>query len=89
MELFMNHLSLENKPFLKLNDVCELTGLSKSTIYSYINENKISYYKLNGKNLFFKFDDIKSFIMNEKHYFKSKAQIYKEAETQYILEKFK
>jgi excisionase family DNA binding protein len=74
----------ENKPFLTLNEVCEATGLSKSTLYSYINEGKISYYKPTGKNLFFSWSDVLSFIMDERHYFKSKGKLRIEAETEYL-----
>jgi excisionase family DNA binding protein len=74
----------ENKPFLTLSDVCEITGLSKSTIYTYITDGKISYYKPTGKNLFFKWDDIRSFIMDDGYYFKSKGKLRIEAETEYM-----
>ena len=75
----------ENKPFLTLTDVCSLTGLSSSTIYSYVSLGKISYYKPAGKQIYFKYDDVVKFIMNEKHYYKSKSALISDAETMYIL----
>ncbi len=74
-----------NKPFLTLDDVCFLTGLSKSTLYTYTNKGIIAYFKPTGKQLYFKLEDIKNFIMNQKHYYKSKDILQAEAETMYML----
>lgn len=40
------------KPFLSLSEACELTGLSKSTIYRLTSERNIPHLKRGGKLLF-------------------------------------
>jgi excisionase family DNA binding protein len=81
-----NQVIIENMPFLCLEQVCKMTGLSKSTIYTYISKQKISYYKPCNK-IFFKYEDIINFIMDEQNYYKSKNMLQSEAETFYILDK--
>ena len=87
MEYFKQQVLFNNQEFLTVNDVCKMTGLSRSTIYTYVNEKKIPYYKPTGKNLFFKPEDIKNFIMDERNYYKSKEMLLKEAETIYMLDR--
>ncbi|MBU2921491.1 helix-turn-helix domain-containing protein [Winogradskyella psychrotolerans] len=44
----------ENNTPLNINDVANLTGYTKPTIYSYCQKNEIPYHKKNGRLFFFK-----------------------------------
>ena len=76
---------VENKPFLTIDDVIELTGLQKSTIYNYMSEGLITFYKVNSKKVYFKMQDIEDFIFSAKH--KSKLQLKQEALNEYLKNK--
>ena len=74
----------ENKPFLTIDDVVELTGLKKSSLYNYMNQGLLSFYKINNKKVFFKMDDISNFIFNKKNYYNSKTEMRQEALNEYL-----
>lgn len=40
------------KPYLSIEDVCELTGMARQTIYGLTHQKKIPHLKRNGKLLF-------------------------------------
>jgi predicted DNA-binding transcriptional regulator AlpA len=76
---------VENKPFLTIDDLIELTGLQKSTIYNYMSDGLITFYKVNSKKVFFRLQDIENFIFSEKH--KSKLELKQEALNEYLKNK--
>jgi excisionase family DNA binding protein len=86
-EKIKQDILVDNKPFLTLDDVCKITGLSRSTLYTYINLKKISYYKPSGKNVYFTLKNVKDFILDEQHYYKSKGELIKEADNLYLKDK--
>ncbi len=49
---------VKNNSILTVDDVVRITGLKKSSVYNYMNDGLISYYKLNNKKVFFKIEDI-------------------------------
>jgi len=53
-----------NKELLNINDVCVLTGLSKSTIYKLTASRKIKHFK-QAKHLYFNRTDIESWLRAE------------------------
>jgi predicted DNA-binding transcriptional regulator AlpA len=75
---------VENKPFLKIDDVVELTGLKKSSVYNAISQGLISYYRPNNKHVYFRLQDVENFIFNQKHYHKSIIELKQEALGQYL-----
>jgi excisionase family DNA binding protein len=58
------------KPFMDINAASEYTGISKNTLYGYHAENRIPYHKP-GKKVFYKIEDLNSFILDEKSRFSS------------------
>lgn len=66
-------------PFISLAEASEYLGLSKATLYSYTHNRVLPFYKLRGRKLYFKREDLDSFIMNDKNLVKSKFQIESEA----------
>lgn len=74
----------ENKPFLTMEDVVELTGLKRSTIYTYLNEGKLTHYKISNKKIFFRLEDVNQFIFSRKNLRTSKTELKQEALTKYI-----
>ncbi len=69
---------LASKSVFNLEDLLQYTGLSKSFIYRLTSENKIPFYKLDqGKNLFFKRDEIDAWMTKNKR--KSTDEIEQES----------
>lgn len=60
-------MAKQTKQILSLSEVCEEYGLKKSWIYNLILHKRIPYYKPNGgRKLFFKRDEVESFLLNTK-----------------------
>ena len=57
----------KEKPFLTIDEASEYIGLSKNTIYSYTSKNILKHYKLQGRKLYFRIQDLDNFILNEKN----------------------
>lgn len=75
---------VQNKPFLTVSDVSELTGLQKTTIYKYCSEGKIGFYRPTGKHTFFTWDNIREFVLSEQSYNKAKSEIRRKVQTEFI-----
>jgi len=54
------------KNILNLSEAAEFTGLSKSSMYKLTHYRKIEHYKPNGKNIYFKKEDLESFLLKGK-----------------------
>ena len=51
---------------LTIDDLARLTGWSRSWIYQLTSANKIPYYKPNGKTIFFREDEVTSFLLQNR-----------------------
>ena len=51
---------------LNLSEAPKFTGYSKSHLYKLTHFRKIDHYKPNGKNIFFKKEDLESFLLQGK-----------------------
>ncbi len=54
------------KNILTLKEACAYTGFSKSHLYKLTHFRKIDHYKPNGKNIFFKKEDIVAYLLKGK-----------------------
>ena len=54
------------KQILTVEDLINYTGFSRSYIYKLVHNNILTYYKPNGKTLFFQKKEIDSFLLNNK-----------------------
>lgn len=52
------------KTFLNVDEASEYLGISKSHLYKHTHEKRIKFYKPNGKKLYFKLEDLESFILS-------------------------
>ena len=82
-----NDILVKNNPILTVDDVVKITGLKRSSVYNYMNDGLISYYKLNNKKVYFKIEDINNFIFNKKNYCKAKNELKQEALKEYLKHK--
>ncbi|MDR1584197.1 MAG: helix-turn-helix domain-containing protein [Prevotellaceae bacterium] len=55
-----------NTKYLKMDDVCKILDIAKSTLYSYVGKGKIPYLKIGGK-LKFDENDIANWLDSKKH----------------------
>ena len=67
---------INTKPFLTLEDAALYLSLSTSTIYKLCSQRKISYLKPNGKENFFRIEDLDSYLLSTR--IPSKTEIEKE-----------
>ncbi len=75
---------IKNSPVLTVENVVELTGLKRSTIYTYMNEGKLTHYKISNKKVYFRLEDITSFIFNRENLRTSKTELKQEAFKEYL-----
>ena len=54
------------KNILNLSEASSFTGYSKSHLYKLTHFRKIDHYKPNGKNIFFKKEDLENFLLKGK-----------------------
>lgn len=59
-------MNLNKKEILNLEELASYTGYSKSHIYKLTHRNKIPFYKPSGKNLFFKLDEVKEYLLSNR-----------------------
>lgn len=50
------------KKFLTIREAARMLGLSTSTLYKMVSENKITFYKPNGKILYFKKKELENWV---------------------------
>lgn len=53
--------------YINVNELTELLGESKKTIYTRVHNRQIPYYKPGGKLLLFKLDEIREWIKSGRH----------------------
>ncbi|MFZ5517676.1 MAG: helix-turn-helix domain-containing protein [Candidatus Zhuqueibacterota bacterium] len=58
----------EEKPFLSIVEASEYLGISRNTLYGYTSKGILQYYKLQGRKIYFKREDLNNFVLNEKNY---------------------
>jgi len=73
------------KPFLTIEETCQYLGISRNTLYMWNGKNKIPYYKPEGKNIYYKLEDIDDFVLNPKNKIKSHKEIETEVRTKILL----
>ncbi len=68
-------------PFLTVMEASEYLKLKPSTLYSYTHKRVIPFYKLRGRKIYFRKEDLDNFIMgdNDLNLRKSQKQIEAEA----------
>lgn len=75
------------KPFLTLEELSQYIGVSKHTLYMWNSKNKIPYYKPDGKIIFYKLEDVDSYVLDPKNRIKSHKEIEIEVRTMILLKK--
>ncbi|WP_343664592.1 helix-turn-helix domain-containing protein [Chryseobacterium mucoviscidosis] len=58
--------SLQNKLLFNIDEVATYTGLSKQYLYKLTSKNEIPHYKPNGKNIFFKKNEIDAWLLRNR-----------------------
>lgn len=86
IEQLITTQSLLNKPIFNIDEVSIYTGLSKLYLYKLTSKNGIPHYKPNGKNIFFKKEEIDNWLLRNRQ--STKEEIEHEA-INYSVNKFK
>lgn len=66
IEQLLNAQSLTNKSIFNIDEVATYTGLSKLYLYKLTSKNGIPHYKPNGKNIFFKKEEIDNWLLRNR-----------------------
>jgi excisionase family DNA binding protein len=76
----MSQIKIES-PFFSLSSAADYLHLKKSTLYSYTHKRVIPFYKLRGRKIYFRKEDLDNFITgeNDSNLVKSQKQIESEA----------
>lgn len=75
-------LLLGQKNVLTFDEGCEFTGLSKTYIHKLTHQNRISFFKPHGKNIYFSREELEKWLMQNP--VKTKDQIDRET-TDYVM----
>lgn len=70
-----------SKRVLNLNEVCDLTGLSKSTLYKFTSDGIIPHYK-QAKHLYFNRIEVEEWLLSKRGYYKKEIS---QAASTYIM----
>ncbi len=76
----------KEKPFLTLLEAAKYLGISKNTLYGYTSKQIIPFYKLQGRRLYFKIEDLDNFVLNSKNRHSSQKEIEEKAATRVLIE---
>ncbi len=66
IEKLITEQSLQNKTIFNIDEVALYTGLSKCYLYKLTSKNEIPHYKPNGKNVFFKKEEIDFWLLRNR-----------------------
>lgn len=66
IEQLITSQSLMNKSIFNIDEVATYTGLSKLYLYKLTSKNGIPHYKPNGKNIFFKKEEIDNWLLRNR-----------------------
>lgn len=66
IEQLLTAQSLTNKSIFNIDEVATYTGLSKLYLYKLTSKNGIPHYKPNGKNIFFKKEEIDNWLLRNR-----------------------
>lgn len=75
------------KNVLTLDEVVIVTGLAKGYLYRLTSTQRIPHYKLNGRNLYFKKDEIEAWLMRDR--ISTQSEIDNKATTYMATKKYK
>lgn len=78
---------LEQKEILTFDEFCGYTGFSRSYAYKLTHQNRLPHYKPGGKVIFFKLDDVKSWLLTNR--VSSKTEIESQASAYLLTSKNK
>jgi excisionase family DNA binding protein len=76
----------KEKPFLTLLEAAKYLGISKNTLYGYTSKQIIPFYKLQGRRLYFKIEDLDNFVLNSNNRHSCLEEIEEKAATRVLIE---
>lgn len=66
IEKLITEQSITNKPVLNIDETAFYTGISKLYLYKLTSKNEIPHYKPNGKNIFFKKEELDNWLLRNR-----------------------
>jgi excisionase family DNA binding protein len=71
----------KDKPFMNIDEASEYLQLSKQTLYAYTSKNVIPYYKMQGRRVYFKKEELDNFVLDKNSRLSSQEEIESKAAT--------
>jgi len=75
----------KHKPFLNIDQASNYLGIPQNTLYGYTSKGIIPFYKLQGRRLYFKIEDLDKFVLNSKNRYSSQEEIEEKAATKIVV----
>ncbi len=75
----------KHKPFLNIDQASDYLGISKNTLYGYTSKGIITFYKPQGRRLFFTIVDLDKFVLDSKNRVSSMGEIEEKAATKIVV----
>jgi len=66
IEKLITEQSITNKPILNIDETAIYTGISKLYLYKLTSKSEIPHYKPNGKNIFFKKEELDNWLLRNR-----------------------
>ena len=75
----------KERPFLTAEEASEYLGISINTLYGYTSKKIIPHFKLQGRRLLFKVEDLDQWVLDSKNRVSSQEEIDSEAATKLLM----
>jgi len=69
----------KKKQFIKVIDASKFLGYSKATLYRYNSRGVLPHYKMQGRRVYFKVDDLDEFVFDKNNRVSSQKEIERKA----------
>ena len=75
-------MNINNKPFMTSIEAADYMDISINTLYSYCSRRLLSYYKLNGRKMYFRKNELDNYICNSANFYKKDRTIEERKENE-------
>lgn len=65
----------KEKPFMNMVEAAKYLSISKATLYTYTSKGVVPHYKMQGRRVYFKVDDLDAFVFDKKNRVSSQEEI--------------
>ncbi len=82
-------IAVKQKPFMNLSESAKYLGISKNTLYTYTSKCLLPFYKLHGRRVYFKVEDLDAFVFDKQFRVSSQKEIEQKADDWIMRNRYK